>query len=186
MVGEDFGRFWLADKSIAEHDLLGRRRAARRNGTRPTATRTKLPSLHSPFWAPDAETVISTATEAMTIAALGRAEEEARPAPLRRSPRRGGRSVAASAQVHRRGQLASAARRWSRWRSAAVIAGCAISQASAIVASAAPVSAATSSSARARACPCLRDIRRCAAPAALLSRSAFDRYLPVRKPLARL
>ncbi|HEX2804249.1 MAG TPA: amidohydrolase, partial [Sphingomicrobium sp.] len=31
----------------------------------------KLPSLHSPFWAPDAEAVISTATEAMTVAALG-------------------------------------------------------------------------------------------------------------------
>jgi hypothetical protein len=35
----------------------------------------KLPSLHSPFWAPDADAVISTATEAMTVAALGRAEE---------------------------------------------------------------------------------------------------------------
>jgi hippurate hydrolase len=31
---------------------------------------TRLPSLHSPFWAPDAEAVISTATEAMTVAAL--------------------------------------------------------------------------------------------------------------------
>ena len=31
---------------------------------------TKLPSLHSPFWAPDAEAVISTAAEAMTTAAL--------------------------------------------------------------------------------------------------------------------
>ena len=31
----------------------------------------QLPSLHSPFWAPDAEKVISTATEAMTVAALG-------------------------------------------------------------------------------------------------------------------
>jgi hippurate hydrolase len=30
----------------------------------------KLPSLHSPFWAPDAEKVISTATEAMTTLAL--------------------------------------------------------------------------------------------------------------------
>ena len=30
----------------------------------------KLPSLHSPFWAPDADAVISTATEAMTVAAL--------------------------------------------------------------------------------------------------------------------
>ena len=31
----------------------------------------KLPSLHSPFWAPDAEKTISTATEALTVAALG-------------------------------------------------------------------------------------------------------------------
>ena len=30
----------------------------------------KLPSLHSPFWAPDAEAVISTATEALTLTAL--------------------------------------------------------------------------------------------------------------------
>src|SRR5439155_660920 len=30
----------------------------------------KLPSLHSPLWAPDADAVISTATEAMTVAAL--------------------------------------------------------------------------------------------------------------------
>ncbi|MEO6255944.1 MAG: amidohydrolase, partial [Sphingomicrobium sp.] len=30
----------------------------------------KLPSLHSPFWAPDAEAVISTATEALTLASL--------------------------------------------------------------------------------------------------------------------
>ena len=30
----------------------------------------KLPALHSPLWAPDAEAVISTATEAMTVAAL--------------------------------------------------------------------------------------------------------------------
>ena len=30
----------------------------------------KIPSLHSPYWAPDAEAVISTATEAMTVASL--------------------------------------------------------------------------------------------------------------------
>ena len=30
----------------------------------------KLPALHSPLWAPDAEAVISTATEAMTVATL--------------------------------------------------------------------------------------------------------------------
>jgi hypothetical protein len=32
---------------------------------------TKLPSLHSPFWAPDAGPTIATASEAMTAAALG-------------------------------------------------------------------------------------------------------------------
>jgi hippurate hydrolase len=31
----------------------------------------ELPSLHSPFWAPDAPVVIATATEAMTSATLG-------------------------------------------------------------------------------------------------------------------
>jgi len=35
-----------------------------------TPDKTKLPSLHSPLWAPDADAVISTATEAMTVAAL--------------------------------------------------------------------------------------------------------------------
>ena len=69
MGGEDFSRFWLADKSIeslifwvggtpkAKWDAVG-------------GDTLKLPSLHSPFWAPDAEAVISTATEAMTLAAL--------------------------------------------------------------------------------------------------------------------
>jgi hippurate hydrolase len=68
MGGEDFSRLWLADKSIqslifwvggvpkAQWDAAG-------DGA-------KLPSLHSPFWAPDADAVISTATEAMTVAAL--------------------------------------------------------------------------------------------------------------------
>lgn len=31
----------------------------------------RLASLHSPFWAPDADPTIATATEAMVIAALG-------------------------------------------------------------------------------------------------------------------
>jgi hippurate hydrolase len=69
MGGEDFSRFWLADKSIeslifwvggtpkAKWDAVG-------------GDTLKLPSLHSPFWAPEAETVIATATEAMTLAAL--------------------------------------------------------------------------------------------------------------------
>ena len=69
MGGEDFSQFWRADNSIqsmifwvggtpqAEWD------AAQANGT-------PLPSLHSPFWAPDAEKVIATATEAMSAMAM--------------------------------------------------------------------------------------------------------------------
>ncbi|SBV33297.1 Peptidase M20D, amidohydrolase [uncultured Sphingopyxis sp.] len=65
MGGEDFGRFGREDKSIKsliiwvggvpqpEYD------AAKKEGR-------TLPSLHSPFWAPDAPAVISTATEALT------------------------------------------------------------------------------------------------------------------------
>lgn len=65
MGGEDFSRFGREDKSIkslivwvggvpqAEYD------AAKKEGR-------SLPSLHSPFWAPDAPAVISTATEALT------------------------------------------------------------------------------------------------------------------------
>ncbi|HEV7311052.1 amidohydrolase [Sphingopyxis sp.] len=65
MGGEDFSRFGREDKSIkslivwvggvpqAEYD------AVKKEGR-------TLPSLHSPFWAPDAPAVISTATEALT------------------------------------------------------------------------------------------------------------------------
>jgi amidohydrolase len=69
MGGEDFSRYYLADKSIESKLFwvggvpLDQWKAA---GGNPQ----KLPSLHSPFWAPDAEAVISTATEAMTLAAL--------------------------------------------------------------------------------------------------------------------
>jgi len=70
MGGEDFGQFLRADpdglKSLifwvggvpqAEFDA-----AQKGEGT--------LPSLHSPFWAPDAEKVIATAAEALTAATL--------------------------------------------------------------------------------------------------------------------
>jgi len=69
MGGEDFGRFWRADNSIKSFifwvggvpaDQMGR--AAKGEIT--------LPSLHSPFWAPEADTVIATASEAMTTLAL--------------------------------------------------------------------------------------------------------------------
>ncbi len=69
MASEDFSQYWLTDKSKqsvifwvggvpkAKWDAAG-------------GDITKLPSLHSPLWAPDAQAVISTATEAMTLAAL--------------------------------------------------------------------------------------------------------------------
>ncbi len=69
MGGEDFSRYWLADKSIESLIFwvggtpVDKWKAAGGDSQ-------KLPSLHSPFWAPNAEAVISTATEAMIVAAL--------------------------------------------------------------------------------------------------------------------
>ena len=69
MGGEDFSRFWLADNKIQslifwvggtpqdKWDAVG-------------GDQTKLPSLHSPYWAPNADAVIATATEAMTLLAM--------------------------------------------------------------------------------------------------------------------
>ena len=70
MGGEDFSRFsreenkdiksliiWVGGVPQAEYD------AAKKEGR-------TLPSLHSPFWAPDAPVVISTATEALTAMAM--------------------------------------------------------------------------------------------------------------------
>lgn len=69
MGGEDFGRYYLADNSIQSLIFWvggvpqDKWDAARKDGT-------TLPSLHSAYWAPDAEKVIATATEAMTAGAL--------------------------------------------------------------------------------------------------------------------
>ena len=69
MGGEDFSRFWLADNSIESLIFwVGGTPKAKWDAAKGDAQ--KLPSLHSPFWAPEAEAVISTATEAMTLAAL--------------------------------------------------------------------------------------------------------------------
>jgi len=69
MGGEDFSRYWLADNSIQSlifwvGGVPADKWAASDNGKKP------LPSLHSAYWAPDAEAVVGTATEAMTAAAL--------------------------------------------------------------------------------------------------------------------
>lgn len=69
MGGEDFGRFYLADKSIQSMIFwVGGVPKAKWDAAQ--AGKATLPSLHSAYWAPDAEAVIATATEAMTAAAL--------------------------------------------------------------------------------------------------------------------
>jgi hippurate hydrolase len=69
MAAEDFSRFWLADTS-KQSTMFWVGGVPRAKWDAVKGDTTKLPSLHSPFWAPEAETVISTATEAMTVAAL--------------------------------------------------------------------------------------------------------------------
>jgi hippurate hydrolase len=69
MGGEDFSRFWLADKSMESLIFwVGGVPGTQWDAAKGDAA--KLPSLHSPFWAPDAEAVISTGAEALTVAAL--------------------------------------------------------------------------------------------------------------------
>lgn len=70
MAGEDFSQFHLADRNIESLIFWvggvpqGQWDAAQRDGT-------VLPSLHSPFWAPEPDATISTAVEAMVVASLG-------------------------------------------------------------------------------------------------------------------
>ena len=69
MGGEDFSQFYLADRSI-ETMLFWVGGVPKDKWDAAKGDITKLPSIHSPFWAPDADAVISTAVEAMTTAAL--------------------------------------------------------------------------------------------------------------------
>ncbi|CAH0352227.1 MAG: amidohydrolase [Sphingobium sp.] len=69
MGGEDFSRFYREDKTIKSFIFWV--------GGVPAPIMAKaakgevsLPSLHSPFWAPEAEKVVPTAAEALTVAAL--------------------------------------------------------------------------------------------------------------------
>jgi hippurate hydrolase len=69
MGGEDFSEFHLADPANeAVLFWVGGVRKDKWDAAKGDVTR--LPSIHSPFWAPDADAVISTAVEAMTTAAL--------------------------------------------------------------------------------------------------------------------
>jgi hippurate hydrolase len=70
MGGEDFSEFYRADKAGVQSVIFwvgGVPKAdfdAAANGGK------ALPSLHSPFWKPDAEKVIATGAEALTMAAM--------------------------------------------------------------------------------------------------------------------
>ncbi|UYY59998.1 amidohydrolase [Sphingomonas sp. S2-65] len=69
MGGEDFSRYWLADKSI-QSTIFWVGGVPKAKWDAAQASKAQLPSLHSAYWAPDAEAVVATATEAMTAAAL--------------------------------------------------------------------------------------------------------------------
>jgi amidohydrolase len=70
MAGEDFGRFRIADPRL-ESLIFWVGGVPQDRWDAAHGDMASLPSLHSPFWAPDAEKVISTATEAMVVAAMG-------------------------------------------------------------------------------------------------------------------
>jgi amidohydrolase len=69
MGGEDFGQFVRADPSIKSLIFwVGGVKQAEYEAS--VKEGKQLPSLHSPFWAPDAPVVVATATEAMTAMTL--------------------------------------------------------------------------------------------------------------------
>ncbi len=69
MAGEDFGRYYLADKTI-QSTLFWVGGVPAQAWAAARTDKTVLPGLHSAKWAPDAERVIATATEALTAAAI--------------------------------------------------------------------------------------------------------------------
>jgi hippurate hydrolase len=71
MGGEDFSQFYRADKAGVQSLIFWVGGVPKDQWERAQKGEVQLPSLHSPFWAPDAPVVIATATEAMTAATLG-------------------------------------------------------------------------------------------------------------------
>ncbi|GAA0351160.1 M20 family metallopeptidase [Bowmanella denitrificans] len=69
MAGEDFGRYYRADNSIKSM-IFWVGGVPKERWDKAQQTGEKLPSLHSPFWAPQADKVVATATEALTVATL--------------------------------------------------------------------------------------------------------------------
>jgi amidohydrolase len=69
MGGEDFGRFYRADKSIKSF-IFWVGGVPQDAWDKAQKNQGDLPSLHSALWAPDAQKVINTATQALTLAAM--------------------------------------------------------------------------------------------------------------------
>ena len=70
MGGEDFGQFRRADPDGVESLIFWIGGVPEEEWQAVEAGEGSLPSLHSPFWAPDAEAVIATGAEALAGAAL--------------------------------------------------------------------------------------------------------------------
>ncbi|WP_233999790.1 amidohydrolase [Porphyrobacter sp. TH134] len=70
MGGEDFSQFYRADRDNVESLILWVGGVRAEEWAKAEKGEITLPSLHSPFWAPDAPVVIATATEALTAATL--------------------------------------------------------------------------------------------------------------------
>jgi amidohydrolase len=69
MGGEDFGQYYRADKNIRSLIFwVGGVPASKMAEAK--SAKTMLPSLHSPYWAPEADAVIGTGARALTAAAL--------------------------------------------------------------------------------------------------------------------
>lgn len=70
MGGEDFSRYYRADREGIESLIFWVGGVPQAEWDKAQRGEVELPSLHSPFWAPDAPVVIATATEALAAATL--------------------------------------------------------------------------------------------------------------------
>ena len=70
MGGEDFGQFYRADRENVESLIFWIGGVPKERFEASEKGELTLPSLHSPFWAPDAEAVIATGAESLASATL--------------------------------------------------------------------------------------------------------------------
>jgi hypothetical protein len=71
MGGEDFSEFYRADKANVESLIFWVGGVPQAQFDEAKKSGKGLPSLHSPYWSPDAEKVIAAGGEALAAAAIG-------------------------------------------------------------------------------------------------------------------